>query len=1258
MTLSLMADKASRGAIHNTATGGEWSWRGACSFSLACAFLLSLSVAVSNAEVASPLITAQPEEGAAEARLIWTTIPGLRYELQESADLKNWTAQAGQPIEAEALAVETNVEFGALGTAYFRVKQLDEQPPEIVQRIPDNESFGVRRFSPITITLGDLSGIDESSISLTLGEHGTFTLASEQLSLDGNSLVLDLGGDTALGGWGTTQYVTLIVSDALGNTLTNTWSFELETDAEVAENIFVFGSPAAQRSGQRLRGPTAALAARFSGGPVRMSPSAQEWEIESVTENTIVIAYTNASPPAFDVGQLLANLAPANVDQIFYRQITSISDSPGEKRLTLFTVDATLADLLLDASFTLDDDATVLEFDEQGNLMRALSFGSTLSLPTIGGDFSGQTVFSSGPLSMSLEEGLVAFYPTLKASLDIGWGNVRRFEAQASGRFEMAVVPRIIVNSSYSKSLSHKLWQGSHWIWIVVHVVPVGIEFKASLYAKATLNFDASADLMAGFRQNAEMGVSGGYVRGAVPAIRWKRWFDLPPVETVPFTYELNGQGRATLSFVPQMDVRVYGAAGVYVNADPRLELSGSVAMTNNVITEANWKLGAYADVNAGLSVAGIDGGTLPGLPPFRLFTREWSDHYVKEPDPDPMPVVTRQPFHIMAKIGDSVQFSVDATALDPLSFQWYHNGQFLPGETNRMIQLTNIKSGHHGSYHVRVSAAGLSVDSLNANLSFVPDGYTGPASGGMVPIPGGVNSGTDPDFGHYSLLVTGFHMDRFPVTKALWDEVRTWAVQKGYSDLAPGGGKGPNHPVVNVTWYDVVKWCNARSEMEGRTPAYYTSSSHSPATIYRTGTVDIENGWVLPDMGYRLPTDTEWEYAARGGLIGKRFPWGDTIQHTRANYYSSDQFAYDTSATREYQPAYSQGFYPYTAAVGSLATNGFGLYHMAGNVSEWVFDRGTNIWVSRLGRGASWGDFANWARVGVHLQGDPNDSSMYWGFRSVLSSPADEPALDETMATIPGGTNSGADPDFGSYSLTVTEFQMDRYPVSKALWNEVRTWALQNGYTGLGGGSGKASDHPVVNVSWYDAVKWCNARSEMEGETPAYYTSSSLSTAAIYRTGSVDVEANWVRLDTGYRLPSNTEWEYAARGGLVGKRFPWGNTIQHAVANYYSDSSFSYDTSSTRGDHPEYSNGNYPYTAPVSALATNGFGLYHMAGNVSQWLFDWSPDYGGHYHRVRRGASWGDTANWARTGSRMGGAPSDAYEYWGFRTVRPVPEM
>jgi len=85
---------------------------------------------------------------------------------------------------------------------------------------------------------------------------------------------------------------------------------------------------------------------------------------------------------------------------------------------------------------------------------------------------------------------------------------------------------------------------------------------------------------------------------------------------------------------------------------------------------------------------------------------------------------------------------------------------------------------------------------------------------------------------------------------------------------------------------------------------------------------------------------------------------------------------------------------------------------------------------------------------------------------------------------SIPGGTNSGTDPDFGAYSLTVDSFCMDKYEVTKAQWDTVYDWAITNGYSFDNSGLGKASNHPVHTVNWYDCVKWCNARSEKDGKT------------------------------------------------------------------------------------------------------------------------------------------------------------------------------
>jgi formylglycine-generating enzyme required for sulfatase activity/murein DD-endopeptidase MepM/ murein hydrolase activator NlpD len=200
-----------------------------------------------------------------------------------------------------------------------------------------------------------------------------------------------------------------------------------------------------------------------------------------------------------------------------------------------------------------------------------------------------------------------------------------------------------------------------------------------------------------------------------------------------------------------------------------------------------------------------------------------------------------------------------------------------------------------------------------------------------------------------HTVYISAFYMDRREVTKALWDDVATWAASHGYDiSASSGSGKAANHPVQEVTWYECVKWCNARSEKEGLTPCYYTSGPQT--TVYRTGNLDVAHGAVNWNAtGYRLPTEAEWEKAARGGTAGHRFPWSyvDTITHSQANYYSSSSYAYDISPTRGYHPTYAVGGSPYTSPVGSFAANGYGLYDMAGNVWDWCWDWYDGNWYS-----------------------------------------------------------------------------------------------------------------------------------------------------------------------------------------------------------------------------------------------------------------------------------------------------------------------
>ena len=259
-----------------------------------------------------------------------------------------------------------------------------------------------------------------------------------------------------------------------------------------------------------------------------------------------------------------------------------------------------------------------------------------------------------------------------------------------------------------------------------------------------------------------------------------------------------------------------------------------------------------------------------------------------------------------------------------------------------------------------------------------------------------------------------------------------------------------------------------------------------------------------------------------------------------------------------------------------------------------------------------------------------------------------------EGMVFIPGGMNCGTNPLAvgesydqyypSNYCQFVSAFYMDQCEVSKAQWDTVYNWAINNNYSFDDAGAGKSPDHPVHTVRWYDCVKWCNARSEMEGRTPCYTVGTS-----VYRSGQSAPDCDWSA--AGYRLPTSDEWEMSARGGLRSERFGWGDTITHSNANYYSSSSYSYDASFTRGPHPDYSEEAYPYTSPVGNFAPNGYGLYDMEGNVWEWCWDWFPGYEGS-ERMQRGGCWSHDVGYCRMGTRLRRFPSLAYNRLGFRTV------
>ncbi|MCU0785607.1 MAG: hypothetical protein MUF81_16500 [Verrucomicrobia bacterium] len=347
-------------------------------------------------------------------KLVWPATPGLRYEVQQSTNLQSWSTAPGYPATANGPAQQ--MPFLTDGNArFFQVRELDEQPPGIVNQYPQDGGFAVPRFANLTLQLSDATGIDTNSIRLTVGSLGTFALTNAQLTLSNGVLTFLNGGSIPLGGWGSNVLATLILADTLGNWGTNTWSFDLEVNPQVAANLFVFGSPQAQRAGQRIGAiPTAAPVT--GSGPIPMGDG-DPWRLELVETNRLVLSYTNTAP-GFVSNTYVCNLSPATTDEIFYRKVTSVSDDPGNKRLTLFTVDVPLTEILEEGSASLSSESVIYDVDTNNVIIRAISVDRILTLPTLGTDKSGTTIYNQGGVMLRLTEAKWLFTPSLSLAFE------------------------------------------------------------------------------------------------------------------------------------------------------------------------------------------------------------------------------------------------------------------------------------------------------------------------------------------------------------------------------------------------------------------------------------------------------------------------------------------------------------------------------------------------------------------------------------------------------------------------------------------------------------------------------------------------------------------------------------------------------------------------------------------------------------------------------------------------------------------------
>ena len=590
------------------------------------------------------------------------------------------------------------------------------------------------------------------------------------------------------------------------------------------------------------------------------------------------------------------------------------------------------------------------------------------------------------------------------------------------------------------------------------------------------------------------------------------------------------------------------------------------------------------------------------------------------------VPSITIQPQSLIVTQGKAAQFSVTAVGTAPLSYQWQKNSQNIVGATAAALTFTSTQAADAGNYRIMVSNSAGSVTSATATLTtqaalVAPTIVGQPAS--------------------YAVLVG---QQLVLIVQASGTAPLAYQWQKAGVNLA--GATAAQLTLKSVTLSDAGEYRVVVSNSAGS-----IASTVAVVAVLPANTAPVITS---QPVGVSIVVGQPLELTVIAtGMPNPRYQWqrnGVDLAGATETVWRKLSASVDDSGSYQVLVFNTVGQVPSTKVAVSVESVGPKVpvsklmvrlvpeVTILGEVnSQWSLE-----WASSLTSDAPWFALTNFTLTASGSQvldlSETQPGRFYRSIGGYVGVPAH-------MSVIPAGPfQMGAEVAGSSpvHTVNVSKFVIDRYEVSKTLWDTVRNWAITRNYNLPAGSSFAGPLQPVHSVNWYDAIKWCNARCEMEGIAPVYYLDVGLRT--VYRTGE---SLPYVKKNTGYRLPTEAEWEKAARGGYYGQEYPWPESI------------------SINPGKANYIDSQMGQTTAVSSYPANGYGIYNMSGNVWEWCWDYHGAYlAGNQTdpqgisqgnaRVIRGGGWDNADNFCRVFSRISnGTPTSRSNSIGFRTVR-----